>query len=160
MIIVLLILNVTFCSLFFKFAGSPDQIKSDTNRTSVFAFFGSCLPMLMIARARLAEAIAKKYNGSKFTFSRNDKEAEDIWYSRKVRFLFFSFSHHGEWWMLMCLMTLQVALWSAIDYVPGAKCWTTDVCKLGAHCLAFWPLTSWLTGVPISVRPWLLDPST
>lgn len=41
--------------LFFKFAGTPDQIKSDTARTRV---------------------IAQKYNGSKFTFSRNDREAD------------------------------------------------------------------------------------
>ncbi|KAL8281364.1 hypothetical protein RQP46_006398 [Phenoliferia psychrophenolica] len=70
-------------SLFFKFGGTPEQIKSDTART---------------------RAIAQKYNGSKFTFSRNDREADDIWYSRKM------------------------ALYAAIDYVPGSKCWVTDVC--------------------------------
>ncbi|KAI5476593.1 hypothetical protein MNV49_007480 [Pseudohyphozyma bogoriensis] len=70
-------------SLFIKFAGTEGQIKSDIDQT---------------------KKITQSHNGSKFTFSRNDKEAEDIWYSRKV------------------------ALWSAIDYVEGSKCWVTDVC--------------------------------
>lgn len=25
-------------------------------------------------------------------------------------------------------MAQQIALWSALDYLPGAKCWVTDVC--------------------------------
>ncbi|KAM0751434.1 hypothetical protein T439DRAFT_325571 [Meredithblackwellia eburnea MCA 4105] len=50
------------------------------------------------------KTIAKSNKGSGFAFSRNESEAEDIWTSRKV------------------------ALWSALDYVPGSRCWTTDVC--------------------------------
>lgn len=75
---------MSFCSLFLKFSGTEGQIKSDIERT---------------------RAITKKNAGSGFTFARNEKEADDIWYSRKV------------------------ALWSAIDYVPGSRCWVTDVCE-------------------------------
>ncbi|ORY89746.1 FAD-linked oxidase-like protein [Leucosporidium creatinivorum] len=70
-------------SLFLKFSGTEGQIKSDIERT---------------------RTITKKNQGSGFTFAKNEKEADDIWYSRKV------------------------ALWSAIDYVPGSRCWVTDVC--------------------------------
>ncbi|KAK4054700.1 D-lactate ferricytochrome c oxidoreductase [Microbotryomycetes sp. JL221] len=48
--------------------------------------------------------ITNANQGSNFTFAKNESEADDIWHSRKI------------------------ALWSAIDYVPGSKCWTTDVC--------------------------------
>ncbi|KAK4054174.1 D-lactate ferricytochrome c oxidoreductase [Microbotryomycetes sp. JL201] len=70
-------------TLFLKFAGHDGQMKADIERT---------------------RTITKNNSGSNFTFAKNDKEAEDIWHSRKV------------------------ALWSALDYVPGSKCWTTDVC--------------------------------
>ncbi|GAA5873373.1 hypothetical protein JCM3774_000762 [Rhodotorula dairenensis] len=70
-------------SLFLKFSGTPEQMKHDVART---------------------KSITQANQGTGFTFARNDREAEDIWHSRKI------------------------ALWSALDYVPGAKCWVTDVC--------------------------------
>lgn len=48
--------------------------------------------------------ITNANSGSKFTFAKDDSDAEDIWYSRKV------------------------ALWSALDYIPGSRCFVTDVC--------------------------------
>ncbi|KWU43995.1 hypothetical protein RHOSPDRAFT_18613 [Rhodotorula sp. JG-1b] len=70
-------------SLFLKFSGTPEQMKLDVSRT---------------------KTITQANQGTGFTFARNDREAEDIWHSRKI------------------------ALWSALDYLPGAKCWVTDVC--------------------------------
>lgn len=51
-----------------------------------------------------AGIITNANSGSKFTFAKDDTDAEDIWYSRKV------------------------ALWSALDYIPGSRCFVTDVC--------------------------------
>ncbi|GAA6058652.1 hypothetical protein JCM10212_004063 [Sporobolomyces blumeae] len=48
--------------------------------------------------------IAQSNSGSNFTFAKDDADADQIWQSRKI------------------------ALWSALDYQPGARCWTTDVC--------------------------------
>ncbi|KAH8916649.1 hypothetical protein BT69DRAFT_1313989 [Atractiella rhizophila] len=48
--------------------------------------------------------IVSTHGGSKFIFARSEKEKEDIWAARKV------------------------ALYSAIDFVPGCRIWTTDVC--------------------------------
>ncbi|SCV73828.1 BQ2448_6258 [Microbotryum intermedium] len=70
-------------SLFLKFEGTQAQIAEDVERT---------------------KKIVRTNNGSKFTFSRNDKEAENIWYSRKM------------------------GLYAVIDYVPGSKVIVTDVC--------------------------------
>ncbi|GAA6025950.1 hypothetical protein JCM8202_004279 [Rhodotorula sphaerocarpa] len=70
-------------SLFLKFSGTPEQMKLDVART---------------------KTITQANQGSGFTFAKDDRDAEDIWYSRKI------------------------ALWSALDYLPGAKCWVTDVC--------------------------------
>ncbi|GEM07853.1 D-lactate dehydrogenase [Rhodotorula toruloides] len=70
-------------SLFLKFSGTPEQMKLDIERT---------------------RKITNSNSGSNFTFARTDKEADEIWHSRKI------------------------ALWSAIEYVKGAKCWVTDVC--------------------------------
>jgi len=42
--------------------------------------------------------------GAKLIFAQNEKEKEDLWHARKV------------------------CLWSALAYVPGSRCWTTDVC--------------------------------
>ncbi|SCZ88128.1 BZ3500_MvSof-1268-A1-R1_Chr10-2g02851 [Microbotryum saponariae] len=70
-------------SLFLKFEGTQAQMAEDVERT---------------------KKIVKNNNGSKFTFSRNDKEAENIWYSRKM------------------------GLYAVIDYVPGSKVIVTDVC--------------------------------
>ncbi|GAA6003095.1 hypothetical protein JCM10207_001986 [Rhodosporidiobolus poonsookiae] len=70
-------------ALFLKFSGSPEHMKADIART---------------------KTITQKNQGTGFTFAKNDAEASDIWYSRKI------------------------ALWSALDYVPGSKCWVTDVC--------------------------------
>lgn len=80
-----------------------------------------------------AESIASKNNGSKLVFARNPKEADAIWYSRKV------------------------ALWSALEYVPGSKCWTTDVCEcapVSARRHLLTPL--WRPGVPLGAFPALL----
>jgi D-lactate dehydrogenase (cytochrome) len=70
-------------SLFFKFAGSPEQIKLDMKRTS---------------------EIVKRNSGTKLLTATTEAEKEDLWRARKV------------------------ALWSALAYVPGSRCWTTDVC--------------------------------
>lgn len=50
------------------------------------------------------KTITQSNKGSNFTFARDDAEADQIWQSRKI------------------------ALWSALQYKPGARCWTTDVC--------------------------------
>ena len=42
--------------------------------------------------------------GNKLVFAKDDKEKADLWYARKA------------------------ALWSALDYLPGSRCITTDVC--------------------------------
>lgn len=70
-------------SLFLKFSGSDSRIKNDVDEV---------------------RRIAGKYSKSKFIFAKNEMDAEEIWYSRKI------------------------ALYSAMDLVPGSRCWTTDVC--------------------------------
>ncbi|GAA5899160.1 hypothetical protein JCM8208_003021 [Rhodotorula glutinis] len=70
-------------SLFLKFSGTKEQMAIDIERT---------------------KKITQGNEGSGFAFARNDKEAEEIWHSRKI------------------------ALWSALEYIKGAKCWVTDVC--------------------------------
>lgn len=70
-------------SLFFKLAGSPEQIAVDVRRVA---------------------QIVKDHRGAELVFAKNKKEQEELWRARKV------------------------ALWSAMDSVPGSKCWTTDVC--------------------------------
>ncbi|GAA6004271.1 uncharacterized protein JCM10292_007320 [Rhodotorula paludigena] len=70
-------------SLFLKFSGTPEQMKLDIERT---------------------KEITQSNEGSGFAFARNEREAEEIWHSRKI------------------------ALWSALEMLPGAKCWVTDVC--------------------------------
>ncbi|GAA5967583.1 hypothetical protein JCM3765_002294 [Sporobolomyces pararoseus] len=50
------------------------------------------------------KTITQSNKGSNFTFAKDEAEAEQIWQSRKI------------------------ALWSALQYKPGARCWTTDVC--------------------------------
>lgn len=70
-------------SLFFKFAGSNDQIKLDMQRTS---------------------DIVKRNKGTKLITATTESEKEELWRARKV------------------------ALWSALDYLPGSRAWTTDVC--------------------------------
>lgn len=70
-------------SLFFKFSGSPDQIKLDMKRTS---------------------EIVTRNQGAKLVTATTEKEKEDLWRARKV------------------------ALWSCLEYWPGSRCWTTDVC--------------------------------
>jgi D-lactate dehydrogenase (cytochrome) len=70
-------------SLFFKFAGSQDQIKLDMKRTS---------------------EIVSRNKGSKLITATTEEEKEDLWRARKV------------------------ALFSALEYLPGSRAWTTDVC--------------------------------
>lgn len=50
-------------SLFLKFSGTPSSIKADVSAVGI---------------------IAKSNGGDNFTFAKNDKEAQEIWYSRKV----------------------------------------------------------------------------
>ncbi|GAA6017707.1 hypothetical protein JCM11491_001177 [Sporobolomyces phaffii] len=50
------------------------------------------------------KSITQTNQGSNFTFAKDDADADQIWQSRKI------------------------ALWSALAYRPGARCWTTDVC--------------------------------
>ena len=52
------------------------------------------------------KVITQSNRGSNFTFAKDDIDADQIWQSRKI------------------------ALWSALAYKPGSRCWTTDVCKL------------------------------
>ena len=70
-------------SLFFKFAGSEDQVKLDMKRTS---------------------EIVKKHKGTKLETATSEAEKEALWRARKV------------------------ALWSALELLPGSRAWTTDVC--------------------------------
>lgn len=70
-------------SLFFKFAGSSDQVKLDMKRTS---------------------EIVKKNRGTKLETATTEEEKEALWRARKV------------------------ALWSALELLPGSRAWTTDVC--------------------------------
>lgn len=81
---------------------------------------------LRLTLSWLAETITQANQGSGFTFAKDDRDAEDIWYSRKVhrsttRALNERSSAHSRY-------CIQIALWSALDYLPGAKCWVTDVC--------------------------------
>lgn len=114
-------------SLFLKFSGTKEQMQLDIERT---------------------KKITQSNEGSGFAFARNDKEAEEIWHSRKVRSpsilpfgrdgLLEAMSIHRRRCLSPSrpLATLsvtddpppQIALWSAIEYVKGAKCWVTDVC--------------------------------
>ncbi|GAA5845704.1 hypothetical protein JCM5353_005641 [Sporobolomyces roseus] len=50
------------------------------------------------------KVITQSNKGSNFTFAKDDIDADQIWQSRKI------------------------ALWSALAYRPGSRCWTTDVC--------------------------------
>lgn len=70
-------------SLFFKFAGSKEQINLDMKRTS---------------------EIVKRNKGTKLICATTEEEKEDLWRARKV------------------------ALFSALNYLPGSRAWTTDVC--------------------------------
>lgn len=70
-------------SLFFKFAGSKEQIALDMKRTS---------------------EIVKHNKGTKLICATTEEEKEDLWRARKV------------------------ALFSALNYLPGSRAWTTDVC--------------------------------
>jgi len=70
-------------SLFFKFAGSSDQVKLDMKRTS---------------------EIVKRNKGTKLETATTEEEKEALWRARKV------------------------ALWSALELLPGSRAWTTDVC--------------------------------
>lgn len=86
-------------ALFLKFTGRQESMQDDIKRTSKL-LRRSSKPremMLTLFCSRLAEKIASAHSGSGFTFARNDKEAEEIWYSRKV------------------------ALWSVLEYEPGAR---------------------------------------
>lgn len=56
------------------------------------------------ADKELTAKIIQSHGGSKIKLATSDSEASEIWESRKM------------------------ALWSSIDYVPGSKAWTTDVC--------------------------------
>ncbi|GAA5971086.1 hypothetical protein JCM11641_004140 [Rhodosporidiobolus odoratus] len=92
-------------SLFLKFSGTQEQMKLDIART---------------------KTITQKNQGSGFTFAKNEAEAADIWYSRKVRLalLTSAFSAEGP----HVISYTSIALWSALESDPGAKCWVTDVC--------------------------------
>ena len=48
--------------------------------------------------------IVKHNKGAKLITATTEEEKEDLWRARKV------------------------ALWSALEYHPGSRCWTTDVC--------------------------------
>lgn len=72
-------------TLFIKFTGSIEGMKTDI--------------------ARVQKLVIKNRGSKTFTFAKNEKEADEIWYSRKI------------------------ALWSALEFGgPGARIWTTDSC--------------------------------
>ncbi|GAA5925907.1 hypothetical protein JCM1841_004036 [Sporobolomyces salmonicolor] len=77
--------------------------KSWPEKPTLFLKFSGTKEQIKNDVAR-TKTITQSNSGSNFTFARNDEEAERIWYSRKI------------------------ALWSALDYIPGSRCWTTDVC--------------------------------
>ncbi|PCH38377.1 D-lactate dehydrogenase cytochrome oxidoreductase [Wolfiporia cocos MD-104 SS10] len=56
------------------------------------------------ATAKAVQATVARHGSTRFEFAKTDQEAEELWESRKY------------------------ALISTIGSVPGAKCWTTDVC--------------------------------
>ncbi|GAA5925873.1 hypothetical protein JCM10213_007310 [Rhodosporidiobolus nylandii] len=72
-------------------------------KPSLFLKFSGSQEQMKVDIAR-TKAITQSHKGSGFTFAKNDADAADIWHSRKI------------------------ALWSAVAYKPGAKCWVTDVC--------------------------------
>lgn len=52
-----------------------------------------------------AAKILKRNGGSPMRIAKSEAEAEEIWHARKV------------------------CLWSTLDYMPGHRIWTTDVCE-------------------------------
>ncbi|GAA5917924.1 hypothetical protein JCM6882_006504 [Rhodosporidiobolus microsporus] len=86
-----------------KQTGGPDgKGRTWPEKPSLFLKFSGS-PEHMKADIAKTKTITQQHQGSGFTFARNDAEAADIWQSRKV------------------------ALWSALEYVPGSRCWVTDV---------------------------------
>ncbi|ORX36265.1 putative D-lactate dehydrogenase oxidoreductase protein [Kockovaella imperatae] len=67
-----------------------------------FKFQGTDSAMADVSKG--VQAVTKKHGGKDFTFSRTDKEAQDLWQGRKA------------------------ALWSVLALREGARVWTTDVC--------------------------------
>ncbi|GAA5851456.1 hypothetical protein JCM8547_001100 [Rhodosporidiobolus lusitaniae] len=84
-------------------AGSDGKGRTWPEKPSLFLKFAGTKEQMTVDIAR-TKTVVQKNQGSGFTFSRHDAEAADIWHSRKV------------------------ALWSALEYEPGSKCWVTDVC--------------------------------
>lgn len=70
----------------------------------------------------------KANKGSNWTSARNKQEAEDIWYSRKVSSLLYGAERSGEFDLIWSRHS-QMGLYAALDYLPGARCHVTDVCK-------------------------------
>ncbi|KDQ20463.1 hypothetical protein BOTBODRAFT_26476 [Botryobasidium botryosum FD-172 SS1] len=67
-----------------------------------FKFQGS--PQTLKDTAAAVKRIVEKHGGTGFSLAKSDKEADDLWANRKY------------------------GLWSTMALVPGARCWTTDVC--------------------------------
>lgn len=78
----------------------------------------------------LAARIVKANGGSKIKLASTAEEAESLWTARKV------------------------ALWSSLDYVPGSRAWTTDVCACPTSIRS--ASLTLRQGVPISNLPELV----
>ena len=72
-------------------------------KPSLFFKFNGSEEQIQLDMKRTAD-IVKRNKGTKLVTATSEKEQEDLWRARKV------------------------ALWSAMEYLPGSRCWTTDVC--------------------------------
>ncbi|CAD6568519.1 MAG: hypothetical protein CYPHOPRED_002683 [Cyphobasidiales sp. Tagirdzhanova-0007] len=70
---------------------------------SLFFKFNGSAEQMRLDMHRTAE-IVKRHRGSKLITATSEDEKENLWRARKI------------------------ALWSALAYYPGSRCWTTDVC--------------------------------
>ncbi|OAV98535.1 hypothetical protein PTTG_25581 [Puccinia triticina 1-1 BBBD Race 1] len=77
-------------------------------KPSLFLKFTGTLAQIK-SDEELTAKILKRNGGSKMRIAKTDAEAEEIWHARKV------------------------CLWSTLDYIPGHRAWTTDVCVPISH---------------------------
>ncbi|KAH9460932.1 hypothetical protein Pst134EA_017242 [Puccinia striiformis f. sp. tritici] len=86
---------------------SSSGIKWD-EKPSLFLKFTGTLAQIK-SDEELTAKILKRNGGSKMRIAKSQAEAEEIWHARKV------------------------CLWSTLDYIPGHRAWTTDVCVPISH---------------------------
>jgi len=77
-------------------------------KPSLFLKFTGTLAQIKADEALTAK-ILKRNGGTQMRIARSEAEAEEIWHARKV------------------------CLWSTLDYAPGHRIWTTDVCVPISH---------------------------